>query len=177
MNQALKIEVIHVNEITPELTADIHALCNRAYEEDLTSLFASFTDPVHVLGYLDGKLASHAMWVRRRLQIGNGPLLRTAYVEMVATEPALQGRGFATEVMHHLASEITDYDLGALCPAETSVYARLGWVFWRGPLFIRQGEQLIATPEERIMVLPLPKTPALDLYQPISAEWRVGEVW
>jgi aminoglycoside 2'-N-acetyltransferase I len=177
MPQSLKIEVARASEITPELEAAVHALCNRAYGEDLAALFTTFPDPTHVLGFQDGKLASHAMWVRRWLQIGNGPLLRTAYVEMVATEPELQGQGFATKVMQHLASAIIGYDLGALCPAETSVYSRLGWVFWRGPLFIRRGEQLIATPEERIMILPLPKTPALDLDQPISAEWREGEVW
>jgi aminoglycoside 2'-N-acetyltransferase I len=173
----LSIQVVQASEISSNLKAAIHTLCNRAYDEDLTSLFASFTEPVHVLGFLNGRLASHAMWVTRWLQVGNDPLLRAAYIEMVATEPALQGRGFATEIMRRVAGEIAAYDLGALCPAETSMYARLGWVFWRGPLFIRSGEQLIATSEERIMVLPLPKTPALDLDQAISAEWRDGEVW
>jgi aminoglycoside 2'-N-acetyltransferase I len=177
MQQNLKVEVVHTDEITHDLKAAILALCNRAYGEELTALFATFKDPTHVLGFHGGALVSHAMWVTRWLQPGNGSRLHTAYIEMVATEPGLQRRGFATAVMRRLASAISAYDLGALCPAETAVYARLGWVFWHGPLFIRTGERLIATPDERIMVLRLPKTPSLELDQAMSAEWREGELW
>jgi aminoglycoside 2'-N-acetyltransferase I len=177
MQQNLRVEVTHADELNPDVLATVHTLCNRAYEEDLSPLFATFVDATHVLGFLSGVLASHAMWVTRWLQPGDGPRLRTAYVEMVATEPDFQGRGFATAVMRRLASAISEYDLGALCPAEPQVYARLGWVFWRGPLFIRSGERLIPTPDERIMILRLPKTPSLDLDLPLSAEWREGELW
>jgi hypothetical protein len=79
--------------------------------------------------------------------------------------------------MQTLARAIIDFELGALCPAAPDLYARLGWVYWRGPLFIRTPEGLTPTLEERIMILKLPKTPALDLDSPLSAEWREGEVW
>jgi aminoglycoside 2'-N-acetyltransferase I len=173
----MRIEIIPAGELEPDLLASILDMCNRAYEEDLNELFATFSDPTHVLCYLDGVLASHAMWVTRWLQAGDGPLLRTAYVEMVATEPHLQRRGCASAVMRRLAEAITDYDLGALDPSEPAFYARLGWTLWRGPLFIRSPEGLIAMPDERVMILPLPKTPPLDLEQPLSAEWREGELW
>ena len=127
----LNIEVAHDSELTPDLKAAILALCNRAYEEDLTQLFATFENPTHVLGFQIGALVSHAMWVTRWLQPHNGPRLRTAYVEMVATEPDQQGHGFATAVMRRLASAISEYDLGALCPAEPALYSSLGWEFWR----------------------------------------------
>lgn len=177
MSQSLKVEVIPAAGISPALLNAIHSLCYRAYEEDLRPLFATFNDPTHVLGFLDGDLVAHAMWVTRRLQPGDSQPLRTAYVEMVATEPQFQGRGFATAVMRRLADGISAYDLGGLSPAETSVYARLGWVFWRGPLFIRANQQLIPTPDEQVMILRLPQTPPLDLDQPLSAEWREGELW
>jgi aminoglycoside 2'-N-acetyltransferase I len=122
-------------------------------------------------------MVSHAMWVTRWLQPGNQPPLRTAYVEMVATDPPFQGRGFASAVMRRLATAIDDFELGGLCPAEPMLYTKLGWVFWQGPLFIRTQEGLVSTPEENIMILRLPKTPLLDLTLPLSGEWREGELW
>jgi GNAT superfamily N-acetyltransferase len=177
MHKNLTFEILQTNELTPDQLALVVALCSRAYDEELTPLFSSFVDPTHILAFQDGVLVSHAMWVTRWLKPGTGSRLRTAYVEMVATEPSQQRRGFATAVMRRLANAISEYDLGALCPAEPAVYTKLGWVFWRGPLFIRSGERLMATPDERIMVLRLPKTPSLDLDQAISAEWREGELW
>lgn len=177
MKPALRLEVVHADNIAPDLMMDVHALCNRAYEEDLEPYFKTFTDATHVLGTLDGVLVSHAMWVTRWLQPGDGPRLRTAYVEMVATAPEFEQRGFATAVMHRLMEAISGFDLAALCPAETGVYARLGWVYWWGPLFIHTDEALMPTPDERVMILRLPKTPALDLNLPLAAEWRAGELW
>jgi aminoglycoside 2'-N-acetyltransferase I len=103
--------------------------------------------------------------------------LRTAYVEAVATEPAFQRRGFATAVMQRVAHAIGDFDLGGLSPSEVGFYERLGWELWRGPLSIRSAAGLIPTPNERVMILRLPRTPPLDLHSPLSAEWREGELW
>jgi aminoglycoside 2'-N-acetyltransferase I len=177
METELKLEVIRDIDLTDEQRSAIHALCNRAYEEDLTSLFDTFTDVTHVLGYLDESIISHAMWVTRWLQPGDGPALRTAYVEMVATEPNFQRRGFASAIMKRLEETISDFELGGLCPADPELYAKLGWIFWRGPLFIRTPGGLMPTPDEKVMILRLLKTPALDLSLPLSAEWREGEVW
>jgi aminoglycoside 2'-N-acetyltransferase I len=177
MEAELRLEIIQADHLTTEQLVTIHTLCNRAYEEDLTPLFNTFIDATHVLGYLRETIVSHAMWVTRWLQPGEGPSLRTAYVEMVATEPNLQRRGFATIVMKRLAEAISDFELGGLCPAEPELYAKLGWVFWRGPLFIRAPRGLIPTPDEKVMILRLSKTPVLDLDLSLSAEWREGEVW
>lgn len=177
METELRLEVIHANHLTPQQLAAIHALCNQAYEEDLTPLFATFIDATHVLGYFEKSIVSHAMWVTRWLQAGDSPLMRTAYVEMVATRPNFQRRGFATAVTRRLADEISDFDLGGLCPAEPELYSKLGWVFWSGPLFIRTPEGAIPTPDERVMIFRLPNTPPLDLELPLSAEWREGELW
>ena len=177
MSEDLKLEVIRSDQLPPDHLTAIYSLCNRAYEENLEPLFKTFSDATHVLGLLDSAVVSHAMWFTRWLLPGDGPPLRTAYVEMVATEPQLQRRGYATAVMNRLASAIHDYDLGGLCPAEPELYARLGWRFWQGPLFVRHNDGLVPTPDERIMVLRLPKTPALNTKLPLSAEWRDGELW
>jgi aminoglycoside 2'-N-acetyltransferase I len=174
----LSIRVVPSHSLSDAERNAILALCNRAYGEDLGVLFDTFASASHVLGYARGRLASHALWVTRYLQVGAGPLLRTAYVELVATDPACRGRGFASMVLRRVALEIQDFDLAALSPSEPAFYARLGWELWRGPLFIRIESGLLPSPaEEQVMILRLPKTPPLDLGAPLSAEWREGELW
>jgi aminoglycoside 2'-N-acetyltransferase I len=176
MNQLL-IEIKLKNQL---ISADYRAiidLCERAFEEDCDQLMATFIDPVHVLAKLDGKLVSHALWITRWLQIGTQAPLRTAYVEAVATDLEYHGQGFATAVMERLHAEIQDYDIGGLSPAETTLYSRLGWEYWQGPLHGRRGGESILFPEEAAMVLRLPNTPEIDIQAPASIEWREGDVW
>lgn len=122
---------------------------------------------------------SHAAWVTRWLAPGARAPLRTAYVEAVATDPAHQRRGYASAVLQRLIREVAGFDLAALCPSDEGqwLYGRLGWVPWLGPLSIRGGSGPIATPEESIMIHRLPGSPPLDLNDPLSAEWRPGELW
>lgn len=174
----LGIEVVPGSALSDLDRRQIVAFCTRAYDEDMAPVFRSFADPTHVLGFRAGALASHALWVTRVLQAGDLPPLRTAYVEAVATDPAWRRRGFAAAVMRRLAAEVRDFDLAALSPFDEGYYARLGWETWRGPLFARTGEGLEPSPpDETVMILRLPKTPALDLTGPLSAEWREGDVW
>jgi len=120
---------------------------------------------------------SHACWVTSWLQPVPGRPLRTAYVEAVATAPGLRGRGYASAVMRRIAAEIAGYELGALSTARASLYRRLGWERWCGPLAIRTDEAPMPTPRDEVMVLHLPQTPELDQDVPMSAEWREGELW
>jgi aminoglycoside 2'-N-acetyltransferase I len=173
----LHIEIVGGESLSPATRDEVLALCNEAYAEDLAHLFATFVSPTHVLAYHAGTLVSHAMWVTRWLHADALPPLRTAYVEMVATAPAYQGRGLGTAVMQRLAAEIHDFALGGLATGSQGFYARLGWESWRGPLFIRTETGLLPTPDDSMMILRLPHTPALDLTAPLSAEWRAGELW
>jgi aminoglycoside 2'-N-acetyltransferase I len=176
------LTVVPGDALTPAERDAIVALCERAFREPITGYLALLPAPVHVLAHAGGTLVSHACWVTRCLQAGDGPLLRTAYVELVATEPGQERRGYAGAVMRRLAAEIAGYDLGGLTTGVPAFYARLGWESWRGPFFVRlppeQGGGLLPTPDEPVMVLRLPRTPAwLDLDAPLSAEWREGELW
>jgi GNAT superfamily N-acetyltransferase len=178
MNAAeFMIECFLSDALSARQSAEVRALCRLAYDEDLNDLFEAYGPGTHLLGFVDGRLVSHVMWVTRWLQPGGMAPLRTAYVEMVATHPAFSGRGYATRLMREVPGRVDDFGLAALCPADTTLYERLGWTFWRGPLFIRQEQSLLPTPEERVMILPLPRTPELDLDSALSAEWREGEVW
>ena len=193
----LTIQILPAAALDPPLQAAVHNLCARAYPgENLDPLWAAYAADFHAIGWMQDLPVSYAMVVTRWLQAREGPLLRTAYVELAATLPEFQGRGYATALMRRLADVIAaaDYDLAALCPADTQLYARLGWEYWRGPLFIRRPpagwphrdtdtdtaatDELLPTPEERVMILRLPPTPPLNLDLPLSAEWRPGgELW
>ncbi|MCC6905214.1 MAG: GNAT family N-acetyltransferase [Anaerolineae bacterium] len=161
----------------PERSA-VLGLCSAAYEVDFAPLMEAFHEPVHLLAYDSGVLVSHALWVTRWLQPGGLPPLRTAFVEAVATAPMRQGEGIGTALMREVNHAIATYDLGGLCPAQPGLYERAGWEHWQGPLSIRlPAGGLLPTPQEQIMILRLPATPLLDPRWPLSAEWRVGELW
>jgi aminoglycoside 2'-N-acetyltransferase I len=177
MHQKLDLEVIPKDQLSEADYAAILTLCSQAFEEDYGPYMETFSDSVHVLARQNGVLASHALWVTRWLQVGDDPLLHTAYVEGVATAGSYREQGFATAVMERLAEEITAFDIGALSPAGTTLYTRLGWEFWQGSLFHRKGGEVIPDPDEVCMILRLPKTPDLDLTLPLSVEWREGEIW
>lgn len=152
-------------------------LCSDAFSTDYEPFLDAFDSPNHVLAHLNGALVGHALWVTRWLQPAGMVPLETAYVEAVAVEDGLQRQGIGTVVMRHVAEAIQVYELGGLSTGSESFYARLGWRTWRGPLSIRHNDQLIATPDDLLMVLALPRTPPLDLNAPLSAEWRAGELW
>ncbi len=119
------------------------------------------------------------MIVDRTLRLASGVLLRTAYVELVATHPTHQRLGYATVIMRALVPLIGDFDIAALSPAIPEFDARLGWEQWRDPLSVRTatGEEP-SDPEEAVMILRLPRTAAsLDLTGPLSVEWRPGDAW
>jgi aminoglycoside 2'-N-acetyltransferase I len=178
MTDSLHLEVIRADEMPATVREQVVSLCSRAFEEDFDLLLGTFPGAVHLMARLGSALVSHALWVTRWLQAGTAPPMRTAYVEAVATEKQFRHRGYASAVMKRLAGEIQDFELGALSPSDHRFYERFGWQLWRGPLFIRKGEELLATPEdEEVMVLRLPMTPPLDLDAPLSAEWREGELW
>src|SRR5215213_5172219 len=173
------IKVIHSKLTSETLRKEIVSLCNRAYQQNMETLFETFVDATHILGYYNNLFVCHALWVTRYLQPGTNPILRTAYVEAVATEANVRKRGFASAMMKYAIGEIQDYELAALSPFRVEYYERLGWERWRGPLFIRtkEGKLMPSLDDEEVMIHRLPQTPILDLNAPLSAEWREGELW
>jgi aminoglycoside 2'-N-acetyltransferase I len=175
----LEIHVRSSAELSAQARDEILALCDRAYGEDLRPAFDAFVEPVHVLAIVEGTIVSHALWVTRWLVPRGSTPLRTAYVEAVATDPVHVRRGFASAVMRTLVSRVATFQLAALCPSDRgqALYSRLRWERWIGPLSVRQNAGVIETPEESVMIYRLPWSPALDLTEPLSAEWRPGELW
>jgi len=173
----LHLLTISSHAITPAQTAAVIALCSEVFEMDYSFYMTLGLDWTHVLGYDDGRLVAHALWLDRSLRVGDGLWLAAAYVEGVATHADYRRRGYGSAVMRRLQVEVAGYDLAALSPSAPAWYARLGWERWRGPLFIEQAGARQATPGECVLIYRTPRTPALDLDAALTAPWRPFELW
>src|SRR5712692_2628203 len=111
----LSVVVLPTAALTSSPRAEIVALCSRAFAQDpshdFTTLFDFVTVSMHVLARENDVLVAHACWAGRWLQPEGLPPLHTAYVDAVATEPARQGRGIGSSVMHRFAQEAAEYKL------------------------------------------------------------------
>ena len=157
-------------------------LCVAAFNEPWDGYWESIGPGVHVLAEdPEQGIVAHAAIVDRLIYPGDAAL-RAGYVEAVAVAPEWQHRGHGTRVMECINGLIDEqYELGVLGTGSHQFYARLGWVVWRGPTWIRQPDgRLGRSPAEDgdIMARLTPGTPAgLDLTLPIAVDWRPGEVW
>jgi aminoglycoside 2'-N-acetyltransferase I len=174
----IMFEVVASQNLSASVREEILHLCSDAYEEDFRPYLDVLQNPVHLLARRSGVPVSHAAWVTRWLQVNAEIMLRTAYVEAVATAPAHQHQGLASAVMTQLVTHLSDFDIAALSPSDAGFYARFGWELWRGQLAVRTEQALVATPDEEVMIYRLPRTPELDLNHLLTIEWRPGdEVW
>jgi aminoglycoside 2'-N-acetyltransferase I len=172
-------------DLTEDLSSDDRAaiieLCIEAHQEEgFKELFTLVpSGGLHFRAFDHDRLVSHAMATTRWLQPEGHPLLKTAYVDAVSTLPASQGLGYASAVMRRLASEVDPlYAIGCLETDRESFYARLGWETWRGPLAGRGDQGLVATPDQRgVMVLRLSQTPELDLDSGMTIECQPNRIW
>jgi aminoglycoside 2'-N-acetyltransferase I len=173
------IRIRRTRQLNAAVRAAIVELCTAAHQQDFSRLFLYLpTDGLHFIAYFDEQIASHAVVTTRWVQPERRPVLRTAYVDGVATLPAYQRRGFGTAVMHELAANISAYDIACLETELPAFYERLGWQRWRGPRAGRSGDELIPTPaEQNIMILRLPHTPPLDLDRLLTIEAQGGRIW
>lgn len=175
---SLRIEHLPTGRLSLSSTRALVALCDAAFDEDSTAYFRDIGPGEHLLGWDNEVLATHLMWVPRTLVVADRLSLRAAYVEQVATARSHLRRGYASHLLAMLPPLLTTYDVAALSPATDTIYLRQGWQYWEGPLSHRMDGADVPDPEERIMVLPLPRTPAaLDRKAPLSVEWRPGDVW
>jgi aminoglycoside 2'-N-acetyltransferase I len=173
------------SELTQKLSASTRAqviqVCIAAHqEEDFQNLFSYVPfGGWHFLAYHHDQVVSHAMVTTRWLQPDGHPVLKTAYIDAVATLPTFQGQGYGSAVMRHLAEEIDqEYEIACLETDRETFYERLGWQTWRGPLAGRGKDGLILTTEQPgIMILRLSQTPELDLDSMLTIECQTGRIW
>ena len=185
------IKVIPAQQLTPIDLQSIQALCTRAFEEDVWCDYDYLKSAFHVIGRVDNKIVSHGLWTDRLLIVDGQAPLKTAYLEYVATEPALQGQGLASQLLRFFIEYIQNdsllrtqlhidkpYQIAALAPEDSDFYQRLGWQLWVGDLAIRlEDGQTIATLDDDVMVYRLACTPIFSVTGALSAESREGEWW
>jgi GNAT superfamily N-acetyltransferase len=190
MKKLIQLEVIPAQELTRGDKEAIQSLCTRAYGEEVWCDYGYLKTANHVVGRDAGVIVAHALWVNRSFRVNGGAPLMTAYIEYVATEPARQGQGLASQllrfsldyiqsidVLHAELRQDLRYELAALAPEDSQFYERLGWELWQGDLSIRQDDQWIQTPEEDVMIYRLLTTPTISITDDLSAEWRERELW
>jgi aminoglycoside 2'-N-acetyltransferase I len=180
MTASITVMCVRTEDLDATTRASIIEVCIAAHqEEDFQHLFSYISSGGrHFLAYQSTELVSHAVVTTRWLQPEGQPVLKTAYVDAVATLPAYQGQGYGSAVMQHLAQNLTDYTIACLETERPAFYERLGWEVWRGALAGRSAQGLIPTPEQRgIMVLRLPQTPALNLDGALTIECQAGRIW
>ncbi len=180
----VRLRRVPTADLTPSEITIIRGLLGAAFGSDEDERFDD-DDWDHALGGthflldFDGEIVSHASVVERELHVG-GRLVRTGYVEAVATAVDRQRRGFSSLVMADVTSHIRErFELGALGTGRHHFYERLGWQPWMGPAFVRTAAGPRRTPDEEgfILVLPTTSSPPLDLAASISCDWRPGDVW
>ena len=179
MSQAIRVTSAGTEELSADTRAAIIHVCRTAHQQDdFVHLFSYIpSGGIHVLAYYEQELVGHAVATTRWLLPHGLPLLRTAYVDAVATLPAYQGRGIGIMVMRHLASVICEYDIACLETDRMSFYAQIGWEAWRGALAGRKADELVPTPDQKgIMILRLERTPPLDLDGLLVVEYD-GRIW
>lgn len=174
---SLLITVLPSNRLENKDWEQVIDLCSEVFELNYGPFLEAFSDATHVLGYSGSEIVSHALWLRRELRVGDEQVLNAAYVEAVATRPEHQRRGYGSAVMRRLQEEISEADLGALSTSREEWYEGLGWKRWLGPKYIQKGREVLATPEDCVMVYGLSGKPLPDLTAPLTADWRPLELW
>ena len=173
------IRIRHTRQLDAIARATIVELCTAAHQTDFSHLFYYLpADGLHFIATFDEEIVSHAVVTTRWVQPEWRPMLRTAYVDTVATLPAYQQRGHGRAVMRELAANISAYDIACLKTDRTAFFERLGWERWRGPRAGRSGNELIPTPDQaNTMILRLARTPPLDLDRLLTIEMQAGRIW
>ncbi len=158
---------------------DIRALMDDAFQGRFDDNdFEHGLGGYHVMSYVDAQVIVHAAVVARTLHIGSRQV-KAGYVENVMVQPQFQGRGLGHAAMVLIGDLIAKhYELGALSAGERAqrVYRKLGWRVWLGPTFVDApgGRERTADEDGGVMVL---GPPDLDLTEPITCDWRSGDVW
>ena len=134
---------------------------------------------MHAIMFHHGALIAHAAVVTRRL-LYRDSALRCGYVEGVAVREDWRGQGLAHALMDAVEQVVRGaYQLGALSSSEAGrhVYASRGWLPWRGPTSVLAPSGMRRTPDDDASLFVLPVTAELDTAEPITCDWRDGDVW
>jgi aminoglycoside 2'-N-acetyltransferase I len=169
-------------------TADLAAGTLRAARTLVFDAFGSGTTDddwehalggVHALAWEGEQLVGHAAVVQRRL-LYRDRALRTGYVEDVVVRSNRRRRGYADAMMSEIERIIRGaYRLGALGASDDGkpLYESRGWQPWRGETWGLTPAGRVRTPSEDDSVYVLEVDLSLDRSEPLTCDWREGDLW
>lgn len=134
---------------------------------------------MHALITHRGALIGHGAVVLRHL-LYRDSALRCGYVEGVAVREDWRGQGLAHALMEAIEQVIRGaYQLGALSSstAGRAIYKERGWLPWHGPTSVLAPTGLRRTPDDDGTIFVLPVSVDLVTEEPITCDWRDGDVW
>lgn len=175
------VRVLANPAISPALLSELRRLLDDAFEGDFAGEDWEHTlGGWHVIATDGDAVVAHAAVVPRTIHVDDRPF-RAGYIEGVATGPRLQRGGLGSTVMAEASRQVQElgFELGVLSTGLHEFYQRCGWERWRGPTFVRDGDELIRTEgeDDGIMVLRFGPSHELDLTAPISCDRRSGDDW
>jgi aminoglycoside 2'-N-acetyltransferase I len=178
----IMVRRVSTADLRPDEIRAIRAILDAAFEDEdgfAEEDWEHALGGTHVVLDVDGEILAHAAVVERPLEVA-GRRVRTGYVEAVATKPGHHGRGYGSAVMTQINDIIrAGFDLGLLGTGRFSFYERLGWEHWQGAGSVRTADGDVPTPDDDgyLMALRTPASATIDTSQPISCDWRSGDVW
>ena len=173
------VRVAHTADLSPADLAAVRELLDAAFDGDFSDEDWDHTlGGVHALAWSGDVLVGHAAVVQRRF-VHRDRALRTGYVEGVAVLDEHRRRGIGAAVMAPVERVIRSaYELGALSSSEIGIpfYEARGWQLWQGETWsmTTEGRERTADDDDSVYVLP---TAAVDLGEPLTCDWRDGDVW
>lgn len=178
----MQFKIIEAQNLDKQQRKQIAKLCFDAFDEDPWSQYAFMQKAVHVIASVDNVIVSHALWTQRNFIVNTHQNIETAYVEYVTTDLSMRGKGYASQLLKYLIHYLTlnQYPLAALQPEDDEFYKKLGWLPWKGNLYVQNGQSLYQTEEIEILLYPLNNE--IDAYlklqhQLLCTNWREGELW
>ncbi len=186
MSEPIALQVASTTDLDKKTRREILTLCTAAFGEPFDALFDFLPpDGLHVLARIPregrggSQLASHAVATQRTFRVGNGPKMRVAYIDAVATLPGMRGGGLGSRVMRHLMEQSSaTHQVGGLNTFIPAWYARMGWQEWAGTFALEDdGKTTPSFPKGSVMVYCFAHTPEFSLDGRLVASWRPGDGW
>jgi aminoglycoside 2'-N-acetyltransferase I len=179
--ETVVVEILHTSRVEPDVLEQVHAMLVDVFEGDFDATsWEHALGGMHVLVRETGELVGHGSVVQRRI-VHCGRALRCGYVEAIGVRADRRRRGLGRVIMAAVNEVVRGgYELGALGASDDGapLYRAFDWEAWDGPTEAMSPDGIVSTTtdtEGSLMVLRV--SAALDPAQPLTCDWRDGDVW
>jgi aminoglycoside 2'-N-acetyltransferase I len=181
----MELSIVRSGDLPEEELGTLRSFLTEAFDGRFDhGNWANALGGTHVIARDRGMIAAHASVVPRMLyfsaEVDSWPdaiVREVGYVESVAVESRLRGRGLGSEVLNTINQLVRNqFGFGALATSSHPFYERAGWRRWAGPTYVYRRGEVIRTlgGEQWLMVLAPADT---TLTAAIACEWRDGDLW